>query len=122
MSLPNNHPLNERTISCFTTSVGGTPIAAHVPAPFRGKLIKVESILGGAITSADATIAVAIGGNAVTGGAITITQSGSAVGDYDSAIPSGANEVNEGDVVSFTPSSASGANIPCHFFATFRAG
>ena len=38
-----------------------------------------------------------INGTAVTGATITVTQSGSAVGDVDSAIPTGANSVNEGD-------------------------
>lgn len=120
MTSTKNHPLTEEQLSCHTASVGGTPVAAHIRAPYRAKVILVGSILGGAITSADATIATAINGTAITGGSITITQSGSAVGDLDTAAPSGANQVNEDDVISFTPSGASGSSIPCGFFAVLK--
>lgn len=117
MAYPNNHPVSEAYLYTYSPSVGASAVAARQASPVRGKIIKVWSVLNGAITTADATVAVAINGTAVTGGSITITQSGSAAGDYDEAFPSGANDVNEGDVISFTPSGASGASIAGFFGA-----
>lgn len=121
MSLPVNHPLNEVTVTCHSASVGGTPIAAYCRAPFRGKIVKTFSVLGGTLTTADAAVAVAVNGSAVTNGGLTISYSGSAAGDFDSAVPTAANTVNEDDVISFTPSGASGSNIPAQFGAVIRA-
>lgn len=120
MALPELHPLSEVDVVCHSASVGTTPVAAHARAPFRGKILKVWSILGGVITTADATVTSAINGTAITGGAITITATGSAIRDFDSAIPTGANLVNEDDVISFTPAGATGASIPATFGATIR--
>ena len=120
MALPELHPLSELQVTCFTASVGTNPIAAHVRAPFRGKILKVWSILGATISGGDATITTAINGTAITGGAITIANSGSAVGDYDSADPTAANDVNENDVISFTPAGATATAGACAFGAVIR--
>lgn len=117
MAYPENRPLSEVYVSCHTASVGGTPIAARCISPVRGRILRVYSVLGGAITTANATITVAINGTTVTGGAMTIAFSGSAAGDVDTADPTALNFVNEGDAISFTPSGASGASIPCQFMA-----
>jgi hypothetical protein len=121
MALPRNVPLDEHTVYCHSPSVGGSPIAAVTRAPFRGKIVKVGSVLGGAITSADCTVTVAINGTTVTGGTLTIANTSSAVGDLDVAYPTAANNVNEDDVIKFTPASASGSNIPATFFAVIQA-
>jgi hypothetical protein len=120
MAVPDNHPLSLVSLSCHTASVGTTPIAARCVSPVRGKIVKVWSVIGAAIATADATITVAINGTTVTGAAMTITQSGSAAGDVDTAIPSALNDVNEGDAISFTPSGATGAAVPCQFHAIIR--
>jgi hypothetical protein len=44
-----------------------TTITAYARAPFRGKVIKVGSVLYGAITTADAPVATTINGTAITG-------------------------------------------------------
>lgn len=120
MTLPVLHPLSDTMWSCYTASVGATPVAAHIVAPWRCKIMQVASVLGGVITTANASVAVAINGTAVTGATLDIEDSGSAVGDLDTATPTAANVANEGDVISFTPSLASGSSIPCHFFAMTR--
>lgn len=121
MALPVNHPLNEVPLHCHSASIGGTPIAGYLRAPFRGKILKVGVITNGTITTADCTVATAVNGTAITGGSVVATVSGAAAGQLFSAIPTGANLVNEDDVISFTPSGASGSNIPGTFFAVIRA-
>lgn len=120
MPLPIPHPLNEVVVYAFSPSVGGTPIAARAVSPVRGKVIKTGSVLYAAITTADATVAVAINGAAVTGGGFTIPQASSAAGDVASAVPTAANNINEGDQISFTPSGASGTTVGANFYAIIR--
>jgi hypothetical protein len=120
MALPLNHTINEVTVHCHSASIGGTPAAAYLRAPFRGTVVKVGGVTGGIITTADASIAVAIGGTAITGSPFLMTVSGAAAGQNFSMTPSGANAVNEDDVISFTPSGASGSSIPGTFYATIR--
>lgn len=120
MALPELHPLSEYVVFAHTDSVGASAVTARTVAPFKGKIMKVGSILGGAITTADATVTTAINGTTVTGGTITITASGAAAGDRDEATPTAANDVNEGDGISFASAGASGASIPCTFYAVIR--
>jgi hypothetical protein len=120
MALPDNHPLSEVQVTCHTASVAASPIAAYVRAPFRGKILKTFAILGGVITVADAAIATAINAVAITGGDLTIANAGSAAGNFTSAVPTAANDVNEDDVISFTPSGATGTNIPAQFGCVIR--
>jgi hypothetical protein len=70
-----------------------------VASPWRGKIVRYYSAIANAITTADGSVSLTINGTAVTGSTITVTQSGSAAGDVDSAIPTGANYVNEGDYI-----------------------
>ena len=121
MALPVNYPLTVFQLNCHTASVGATPVTAYVYVPFRCKVLKVGSVLGGAITTANATVATTITGTAITGGSITIVQSGSAAGQINTATPTAANIANEGDYISFPSSGASGASIPCTFFAVIQA-
>jgi hypothetical protein len=121
MTLTVNHPtLKEATIQAHSPSIGASPIVAYVKAPFRGKIVKLFGVTAGIITTADATVSTAVNGTAITGGNFTITVSGAAAGQVFSAIPSGANLVNEDDAVSFTPSGASGATIPASFGVVFQ--
>lgn len=116
MALTELHPLSEVQVPAFSTSIGATPIVANARAPFRGKILKVGVIQNGAVTGT-AAVAVAVNGTAVTGGALSVT-AGSA-GTLFSATPTGANDVNEDDVISFTPSGATGT-VQGHFFAVIR--
>lgn len=121
MALTVNHPtLKEVVVHCHSASIGGTPAAAYARAPFRGKIVKVGVITGGTITTADCSVATAINGTAITGGTVTATVSGAAAGQLFSAVPTAANAVIEDDVISFTPSGASGSSIPGTFFAVIQ--
>jgi hypothetical protein len=53
-------------------------------------------------------------------GTFTITQAGSAAGLAFTGTPASPAYVDEGDVLAFTPSGASGANIPLHCAANIR--
>lgn len=71
-------------------------------ASVKGRITRLRSVIDGVLTTGDATITCAINGVAVTNGQITVTQAGSAAGDVDTAVPTALNEVNPGDVISFT--------------------
>lgn len=62
--------------------------------PPKGILTKASTVLGGAITVADAIITLSKGTQAITGGVITIATASSALGDIDSCIPTLYNEFN----------------------------
>lgn len=119
MALPGNHTFNTNYLSCYTPSVGGTPVAAWFRIPYRCRIMQVSSVLGGAITTADASVACAVnGGTAFT--TMTITQSGSAAGTVSTQVPASPTYANMDDYVIMTPSAASGSNIPANFTITIR--
>ena len=76
-----------------------TASSTFVTVPDGGKIIKIFSALQGAISGGDAALSFEIGGTAVTNGGITIANSGSAAGDVDSAEPTAANSINEGEAI-----------------------
>jgi hypothetical protein len=132
MALPTPHPLlKEQTVSCHTASFGSTPIAANTVAPFRGKIVKLTSVVNaaftGTLTVTAAIIAAAAdgaapgAGTAITGGAITQSATNSASGSTASVVPTGANFVNEGDIINFVPSGATASSGPASFYATIQA-
>ena len=116
MALPEPHPLSEVQVMAFTSSLGSTPVAAYARAPVRGKVLKVGIVQSGAVTGT-ATVTTAINGAAVAGGAVTVTAG--AAGSHFSATPSALNDVNEDDVISFTPAGATGA-VSGHCYAVIR--
>lgn len=61
----------------------GTGETVWVPIPVSGDIVRVDTVLEGAITGANATVTVKTAADA-TIAAITITQSGSGAGDVDS--------------------------------------
>jgi hypothetical protein len=105
------------TVKLSDVSTAGS---AYVVAPDAGKIIKISSVLGGAIATADAEITTEINGTAVTGGAITIATTSSAAGDVDSALPTAANSVLENDVIEIITDGASTNTIPVEFTIVIR--
>lgn len=89
-------------------------------SPFAGKITKIQSIIGGAIGTADNGITTEINGTAVTGGAITITQSGSAAGDVDSTTPTALNTVAVGDAIEIITDGASTNTVVGTFVFTIE--
>lgn len=126
MPLSPNHTLNTIDLTAYSPSVGASPVAAYMRAPFTGTVRKITCIIGAAITTANGLITVTNATQGTTLGTITIVQSGSAAGQYQfTALPTGAAstiQVNEDDILVFTPSLASGTTVPGHFSAAIRSG
>lgn len=119
MALPGNHTVNTSYLFGYSPSVGGTPVAAYFRVPFRCRILQVSSVLGGAITTADASVACAInGGTAFT--TLTIPYSGSAAGTVSTQVPASPTYANADDYIAMTPSAASGSSIPAQFQITIR--
>ncbi|WP_298255848.1 hypothetical protein [Bradyrhizobium sp.] len=119
MSLPNVHTLDTTDLTSYTPSCGAAPVPAYIRAPFRSRLLKATGILGGAITTANATITVTVNGTSVA--SFTATQSGSAAGQLFSVVVPSPTYLNEDDVIALTPSGASGASVPMFFSVAVRA-
>lgn len=120
MPLPGTHTVNTVDLTVSSPSIGASPVTVYMRVPFRSRILKFTGILGGTITTADGTITVAV--NGVTVGTFTVTQSGSAAGQLFSGATTTTilSYVNEDDVISFTPSGASGSSIPMYFSAALR--
>jgi hypothetical protein len=120
MALPVNEPNNEQTVTCKTASVGTSPAAAYAVAPIKGRIVRTYGVLEGTISTAPAAIAVAINGGSNIGSlSIPVGTAGTAASDAPSATGV-SKDVMEGDVISFTPSGATGATIPATFHAVIR--
>jgi len=119
MTLPVNEPFNEVVVSCKTASVGTSPSTAWAVAPVKGRIVRTFAVLEGAITGT-AAIAVAINGGSNIGAlSLPAGAAGSVAGDAPAAAGV-ARDVQEGDVISFTPAGATGAGIPAQFCAVIR--
>ena len=94
-----------------------TASSTFVAVPDGGKIVKIITALQGAISGANAAITFEIGGTAVTGGAITVAHSGSAAGDVDTAEPTAANSVNEGQAIEMITDG--GSSTACECVVTF---
>jgi len=119
MPLPGNHTLTTIDLTAYTPSCGASPVAAYIRVPFRCRLLKATGVLGGAIATTDATVAVSA--NASTLASFAVPQSGSAAGQLFSAVPASPTYLNEDDVIVLTPSGASGTSVPMHFSIAVRA-
>ena len=97
-----------------------TASSTFVAVPDGGKIIKIITALQGAISGGNAAISFEIGGTAVTGGAITVAHSGSAAGTVDSAEPTAANSVEEGDVIEIITDGASTNTVAATFTVIIR--
>jgi hypothetical protein len=73
-----------------------------------GTIVEVETVLNGAIITADADLTPKINGTAITGGLITIATAASAAGDIDNSAPTALNEVVDGDLLEIETDGASG--------------
>ncbi len=132
MAYPSSHPtLKEQTFSASTNSIASTPLAAVVRATFRGKVVLCAAASHGAFTT-DCSVAVVIiaapaagaapgAGTAITGSPMTLTAANSAAGTTNTMTPTGANIVNEGDLIVFTPSGSTGTTIGGTFSAIIQA-
>lgn len=123
MAYNSTHNLDTIYMTAFSSSVGGTPVTAYVASPMKGRLLIVDGVLRGAITTADGTITVTNVTTGVVWGTFTVTQSGSAAGLLFIGTPTtyASSIVNLNDVLSIVPSGASGATIGMDFKLAFRS-
>jgi hypothetical protein len=120
MSYPGvKNNLTEHVYS-HSPSIGASPVASYMRIPFRCQIRKVGVVAAGAITTADCSIAVALNGTAISGSPFTLPVASAGAGEVASLTPTANVYANEDDYLSFTPSGASGANIPATFFAAVR--
>lgn len=119
MALPGNHTINTSYLHAYTPSVGATPVTAYFRVPFRCRVMQVASVLGGAITSADAAVACSING-ATAFTTLTIPNAASAAGTVTTQVPASQTYANADDYISMTPSGASGSSIPAQFQIAIR--
>lgn len=86
--------------------------AYYVVCPHAGAIVKIWSVIDGAVSTADVTITAAIGGTPVTNGVVTIATAASGAGDVDSATPTAANVVTAGQAVSLTVTGGGSGGSP----------
>lgn len=93
-----------RTVTLRVADISTASSADTIACPYSGTIKKVVSTLQAAITVADAVLTTKIGtpgaGTAITNGVITIATAGSAAGDIDTATPTAANAITEGQLLS----------------------
>lgn len=84
----------------------------YVVSPYKGKVVKVYSVINGAIANVDAILTVKDkGGNSM--GTITVAYSGSAAGDVDSLTPTANNALCAGDTVEIETNGGSTNAVKC---------
>lgn len=105
-------PLNDYTVVAELDDIS-TASTTYVVAPSAGRVIKIYSVIHGAIATADADLTASINGTAITGGVITVATASSAAGDVDEATPSAANDVSEGDTLRIATDGASTGTVRC---------
>lgn len=117
MPLPVSRPINEIHICESTTSIATTPVAMTAVSPVNGYVQRV--IIGAAgTTSGTITVAVSInGGSDIFNSTATLAAgTGARAGSVTELALIGAGStsgvrVNEGDVITMTPSGGTGATI-----------
>lgn len=120
MALPGTHRFRDSTVRMKSTSIGTTPVACYGRVPHRGTVMLVAACTEGTITSADCTVAFALNGSANTAGNLTIPVAGAATPQTAKAIPTAQIYVVEDDLITLTPSGASGSSIICNFEVVIR--
>ena len=124
MSLPVPRPsLKEAALVESTTSIATTPVVAAMIAPQAGLIERVMAAAGGT-TTGTTTVAVSVnGGGDIANGTLTIAAgTGARAGTVVElgVAGSGPVAVNEGDIITFTPSGGTGASIPGAFGLVIR--
>jgi hypothetical protein len=121
MAYPSVHKFDVVHRSAHCSSIGGSPVATYIYAPFRGQLMRIDAVVHGTITTADCSVAVAVNGTAISGSPMTISVSGAGAGQVATLTPTSPTYVNDGDYITITPSGASGSNIAATFSAAIKS-
>jgi hypothetical protein len=98
-----NLAANKVTLELLVADLtSASALVYYIVSPVAGTIVKIYSVINGALTVGNATLTGKIGTVAITDGVLTITQAGSAAGDVDVATPTAANVVAIGNYISFT--------------------
>ncbi len=121
MTLPTPRPFQEETLCESTTSIATTPVAASAIVPRAGVIERVMAAAGGTTTGTIAVSVAVNGGSDITGGNLTIAAGtgARAASVYELGMLDGV-AVNEGDLITFTPSGGTGSSIPGAFAVVLR--
>ena len=103
---PITPPLSRRFLTVQIEDISTAGQKFVVPG-FAGKIVKMHSVINGAIATADADLTAKIAGTAVTGGVITVATSGSAAGDVDTATPTALNSFTAAQAIEIETDGAS---------------
>jgi hypothetical protein len=120
-----SRPNNEASLQAATTSIATTPVAASVINTNAGYIQRVIAAAAGT-TSGTITVAITINGSGtdVANGTLTIpagtgARAGTVI-ELPVAVSTAAVFVQEGDVITFTPSGGTGSSIAGAFGAVVR--
>jgi hypothetical protein len=91
---------------------GSAEAVYYLVCPHAGDIKSIQTVIDGAVSTADITITSKIGATGITGGVVTIATSSSAAGDIDSATPSALNTVTAGQAVNFTVTGGGAGGSP----------
>ena len=123
MTLPTPRPYHDVVLAESTTSIATSPVSAAAIAPRAGTIERIYAAAGGT-TTGTITVAVTVNnGSDITGGNLTIAAGSNAraASVYEPGmVGTTPIQVNEGDLITFTPSGGTGASIPGAFAAIIR--
>jgi hypothetical protein len=123
MALTVNHPLLKEARPTVLLADSAAVTTAYVRAPVRGFITELNATSGAAVDATRAiTCSIITGGTttAITGGSISMTTA--AAGVVYTAVPTGANYVNEDDVIVFASDGAGSTSCPTQFDAVIAVG
>lgn len=112
MAYPLKLALHERVYTAYHADVTVAAASGYAVMGGRGAVIKVQTVITGAIGTAAETLTVTKNGTATTY-TITIEDTSSAAGDVDSVdIPEGSLTVEAGDVLTLVSANDSSGTVP----------
>jgi len=109
---------NDYTIYVSMTDVS-TFNKLYIPTPFAGTVISVQSVIDGALATADATVTVKNSAGASMG-TMTLAFSGSAAGDVDTLSPSTNNTLTANGYMTIESDGASTNVVRANFVVVVR--
>lgn len=98
---------------------GSADTTYYLVCPHAGAVTNIQTVIDGAVGTADITVTARIGSTAMTNGVVTIATAASAAGDVDNATPSALNTVTAGQAINFVVAGGgSGGSPRIHLVAT----
>lgn len=106
---------------CITMTDVSAPSSVYIAVPRAAKVVKVQTVLQGAITVANSTVTIKKkGGSTFTNGTITVAYTGSAAGDIDTCEPSAGNYLSEDDVIQIDSDGGSTTTAALHIVISLK--